>query len=209
MVLVPSGGDDHKGEPANTSPPPGGLPMAERPQPAVDRFLQVTIPPEDAAEHSGYARLLIDYIEGRPPPASAKQPRVTRKLRAWAELVKQVAQDFAAQQSAVACAMPNPVTPPIVALPQNPASSAERWITTADAAAISGLTQQTIRNYADRGAFRNGRFGRMRIIHHGDFGAWWNDMRGVHGAGSGEDGSPGGEPGRAGGGGAAGRGAAA
>ena len=56
----------------------------------------LTMPAEDLAETAYWHDLLIGYLEGRPPPASAKQPRVTAKLRLYAAIHRRGATEVAA-----------------------------------------------------------------------------------------------------------------
>src|ERR1035438_5888437 len=62
-----------------------------RPSPQLDRFCQLTVPPEDLAELADWFELLIGYISGRVPPASAKQPQVTRKMAVYAQITRHAA----------------------------------------------------------------------------------------------------------------------
>jgi hypothetical protein len=125
--------------------------MAERPEPFLNRWRELTVPPEDLAELAGWLAVLIGYISGRFPPASARQPVVSRKLAAYADLARRGAADFAAAQHRAAagrdCA---PATRRVLA-PAQPLSSSGEMITVTDAAVLLGVKPQRVRQLAGSG----------------------------------------------------------
>lgn len=131
--------------------------MNDRPEPQLNRWLELTVPPEDLAEVSGWLQELCDYRSGRLPPGSVTQRRVTAKLAAYARLAREGARQVAARNAAArgaACAAP---TPPVVVPAQTPASSEAEEITTADAAALTGKSRERMRQLVAGGQVRGRR----------------------------------------------------
>jgi hypothetical protein len=127
--------------------------VPDRPGPSLNRWLELVAPPEDLAEIDGWLSLLIDYIRGCPPPVSVRQPAVSRKLAAYADLVHRASVDFEAARhraaaTAQACA---PAARGVLAPAQLLSSSEAPKITVAQAAGLLGVKAQRIRQLAGSG----------------------------------------------------------
>ena len=133
--------------------------MSDRPQPQLTRWGELVVPPEDLAEVSAWLTELCEYRSGRARPAAVKQTRVTAKLSTYTELAERGARDVAAGRAA-ALAAPRPAAPPVVALAQAPPPSAVDEITTSQAADITGLSAERMRQLA-----ASGRVGARRTAH--------------------------------------------
>lgn len=186
-----------------------------RPQPYIDRHGDPVTPREDTSDTAYWYALLIDYIEGRPPPASVRQPRVTPKLRMYAATHDQAAREFAAAQDAQEAARAGQRPPvPVVLEPAQalPASAVEE-ITTAQAQDLTGLSAERWRQLARAGRIRSRRtHHQVLLLDRADVIAYDGDRRSGRGIGSGEEpapAGPAGDPGGPGGGSAASGGRAA
>lgn len=155
--------------------------MDNRPGPSLNRWLELTVPPEDLAEAAVWHQLLIDYLEGRVPPGSARQPQVTARLREYAALTRRGAADFAAAK-ARACASASVTPVPVVAPAQAPAASGE-WVTTTEAADLTGTSAAWWRQLAASGRVRARRTAhRAWLICKADVTAWTTGGNATDGA---------------------------
>jgi predicted membrane-bound mannosyltransferase len=143
--------------------------MGERPGPALNRWLELTVPPEDLAEVAGWLQELVDRRSGRTPPGSARQHPVTAKLAAYAALARDGAMQVAARDAKARAATWAAPTSPVVG-PAQPAAPSRGEITTAEAAAITGKSAEWWRQLAASGRIRARR---------GERGAWLLDRADV------------------------------
>jgi hypothetical protein len=184
-----------------------------RPQPFIDRHGDPVTPREDTPDTAYWFTLLIDYIEGRPPPASARQPRVTPKLRMYAATHGRAAREFAAARAQEAArAAPSQPVPVVLEPAQTPPVSAVEEITTAQAQNLTGLSAERWRQLARASRIRFRRtHHRVLLLNRADVIAYdGGDRRRRGGTRSGEEPGPApGDPGGAARGSAAGGGRAA
>lgn len=127
--------------------------MDSRPGPALNRWLELTVPPEDLAELAGWLQELVDRRSGRVPPGSARQHPVTARLADYAAKARDGAQRVAARDAKARAATWAPPTPP-VAGPAQLAAASEKEITTAEAAALTGKSAEWWRQLAASGRIR-------------------------------------------------------
>jgi hypothetical protein len=126
--------------------------MSDHPGPSLNRWLELSVPPEDLAEVAQWLAELVDRREGRIPPGAARQYPVTEKLRAYAALARRGAAEHAAARaraSAGASVPPVPVVSPAIGVAE---SGAE--ITTSEAARLAGLSGVRWRQLAASGRVR-------------------------------------------------------
>lgn len=121
----------------------------DSPGPSLNRWLELTAPPEDLAELAGWLAELVDYRSGRPRPAPVRQAPVTAKLAAYAAKAREGAMRVAAREAAARTASWAPPTQPVAPPAQPPAAS--EWVTTTAAAALTGKSPEWWRRLAKSG----------------------------------------------------------
>ena len=124
--------------------------MSDRPVPALNRWLELTVPPEDLAELAGWLQELADRRAGRVPLGSARQHPVTAKLTAYAALAGDGAAQVAARSAKARAATWAPPTPPVAPAAQ-PAAPSREELTTTEAADLTGLSAEWWRQLAKSG----------------------------------------------------------
>jgi excisionase family DNA binding protein len=117
-----------------------------RPVPTRDRWLQTTVQPEDATDLADWLEYAIARLEGTPPPVSL---RVTAKLEAYARFYRKTATEFASRHASAAARQA-----PVVGPGHAPPVSEHDEITTAQAADLTGLSDEHWRRMAKDGKIR-------------------------------------------------------
>ena len=145
--------------------------MGDRPRPALSPWGEgaLIIPPEDLPELAEWLADLIGYRSGRPRPGSAPQGRVTERLADYARLAREGASRHAARRATVR-QVPSWAGPthPLVAQTQ-PAASSGEWVTTSEAAGLTGKSAEHWRQLAASGRVRAQRTaGRAWLIDRAD-----------------------------------------
>jgi hypothetical protein len=117
----------------------------DRQQPQTITTPGMLVPATDLPEVAVWLRLLVDLLSGHLPPASARQPKVTNKLRYYAAVTAEAARDHEAARHRDAAAWAPP-SPQVVA----PAQMPQTWkpsetITTAEAGILLDVTAERAR----------------------------------------------------------------
>ncbi|GAA4630055.1 hypothetical protein GCM10023196_053840 [Actinoallomurus vinaceus] len=167
-------------------------PGRQRPQPQTIATPGVLIPADDVAQVAGWLMLLCDYLAGRVPPGTARQPQVGRALLAYIDVMSEAAREHEAAQHRAAARLGTTKT--IVVGPAQIAGSwisQEETITTTEAGAMLGVTAERARQLAVSEEIRGYKddSGRRRL-YLVDVIAYRTKRRGAHdGDGPGDDGS--------------------
>lgn len=138
----------------------GPVRREERPAPVVIHDGMV-VPGALCAELSAALDLLEAFINGTPPPAACRAPRMSRVALAVRVAAQAAGVDHQRQRTRLAIAAAN--VPPVTVLAPataEPMSTQQEMVTTEQAATITGLTEQRIRQLASAGTIRGIKAGR-------------------------------------------------
>lgn len=112
----------------------------------------LVVPGDRCGELAAALDLLEAFVNGTAPPASVRAPRMSRT----AEMIRTAARDAAVEhrQQLNRQAAANAQTPSFLSPAQTAPLSAEEMVTTEQAATVTGLTEQRIRQLAADGTIR-------------------------------------------------------